>query len=139
MLQTLNTLARLDELQKQYGTAYLLKPKVYLPPPKHDHIKVTLIIDLDETLIHCLDEREIEMGLQRPEVVVQVPYLEDDGRFECFVEAEVIMRPYLNECLERLSSNFQLVLFTAAESAYADAILEKIDPENKFFDARLYR
>ena len=100
---------------------------------------MTLVIDLDETLIHCLDEREIEIGLQKPEVVVQVPYLEEDGRSECHVEAEVVMRPYLHECLERLSRNFQLVLFTAAESVYADAILDKIDPENKYFDARLYR
>ena len=85
------------------------------------------------------------MGI-KPDITVKVPYLldEEDGPFNmqsnvCFVEAEVVVRPYLRGALERLSKNFQLVLFTAAEPAYADAIMQHIDPFNKYFDARLYR
>ena len=41
-----------------------MKPKVYLPQPRSDKIKITLVIDLDETLIHCLDDKEIEKGIK---------------------------------------------------------------------------
>jgi len=46
--------------------------------------KKTLIFDLDETLIHCLDEKELEMGL-RGEVLIDVPYIDEDDGSEGFV------------------------------------------------------
>jgi hypothetical protein len=95
-----------------YGHAYLMKEKVYLPHPRHARIQKTLILDLDETMIHCLDERELGMGI-KPDITVKVPYLldEEDGPCNmssnvCFVDAEVVVRPYLRAALERLSKNF---------------------------------
>ena len=52
------------------------------------------------------------MGI-KPDIIVKVPYLldEEDGPFNmssnlCFVDAEVVVRPYLRAALERLSKNF---------------------------------
>ena len=111
----------------------MLKPKVYLPPPRKPEIRRTLVLDLDETLIHCLDDKELACGI-KSDIIVKVPYLiEEDGPYSqshnvAYVDAEINLRPGLKSSLERLSKRFQLVLFTAAESAYADAILEHVDP-----------
>lgn len=32
-----------------------------------------------------------------------------------------------------------MAIFTAADQAYADKIIDKLDPDNKFFVKRLYR
>jgi CTD small phosphatase-like protein 2 len=38
-----------------------------------------------------------------------------------------------------MNEKFEVVIFTAARQDYADNILDRIDPEKKFFSARLYR
>ena len=49
------------------------------------------------------------------------------------------VRPYLEDCLERLSQLYEIVVFTAGVQEYADKILDHIDPEKKFIKKRLYR
>jgi hypothetical protein len=44
----------------QYSKDYLKKPCIFLPPPKNNSLKKTLILDIDETMIHCLDDRDPE-------------------------------------------------------------------------------
>jgi hypothetical protein len=58
---------------------------VFLPPPKLPHIKKTLIFDMDETLIHCVDDIDVE----NPQVVLDVIF--EDGEV---VEAGVNVRPF---------------------------------------------
>lgn len=43
------------------------------------------------------------------------------------------------ECLNEALKNFEIVVFTASHKVYADAILDYLDPENKYFSYRLYR
>jgi CTD small phosphatase-like protein 2 len=45
----------------------------------------------------------------------------------------------MTEFLDKLSRKFQLVIFTASRQDYADIIINRIDPENKFISHRLYR
>lgn len=45
----------------------------------------------------------------------------------------------MRQFLERASKNFELVLFTAARKEYADVIVNRIDPDKRYFHARLYR
>ena len=45
----------------------------------------------------------------------------------------------MTEFLDRMSKKFELVIFTASRQDYADIIINKIDPENKFISHRLYR
>lgn len=100
---------------------------------KRDFKKLkTIILDLDETLIHSED---YVPGRNYDYVFVMdnltFPHKKD--------EIGVFFRPYLMEFLEKLSKKFELVIFTAGRQDYADHILNRIDPENKFFAHRLYR
>ncbi len=49
------------------------------------------------------------------------------------------IRPHLRECLLKLKSKFEIIVFTAAEQPYAEAILNHLDPNNELFDHRIYR
>ena len=49
------------------------------------------------------------------------------------------IRPYLQDCLERLSQLYEIVVFTAGVQEYADKILDQIDPERKIIKKRMYR
>jgi CTD small phosphatase-like protein 2 len=89
--------------------------------------KKTLIFDLDETLIHCLDESELSHNF-RGDLSVEVPYVDEDDLTEGFVTAEINLRPHLMETLDHLRQFYQLVIFTASEKSYADSILNIIDP-----------
>lgn len=53
--------------------------------------------------------------------------------------AGINLRPYLFQFLEEAASQMQLVVFTASHQAYADAILDYIDPKNEYFSFRMYR
>jgi len=50
-----------------YHSAYLSKPPVYLPPYRPGITK-TLIFDIDETMIHCLDDIS-----SPPDVIIKIP------------------------------------------------------------------
>lgn len=57
---------------KPYENAYLEKEPVYLPPLKPGVTK-TLILDIDETMIHCLED-----SLSVPDLIIKIP-LDDSG------------------------------------------------------------
>ena len=50
-----------------------------------------------------------------------------------------MIRPGLYEFLDYASENFELVVFTASDQDYADAILNYIEKNKKYFKMRLYR
>lgn len=87
----------------------------------------TLIVDLDETLVHSsfidVDDAEIVIPIQ----------VEDR---KCNVYVQV--RPGAQYFLEEASKNFEVVIYTASISKYAEPLMEKLDPNNvcKF---RLFR
>lgn len=49
------------------------------------------------------------------------------------------IRPFALECLKRASDMFQVVVFTASHQAYADVVLDLLDPNHEIFAKRLYR
>ena len=102
-----------------------------LPPPRHPGIKKTLVFDLDETLIHCLDEEE-EGGSYDFSVPIAFPGGES-------VDAHVNVRPYALECLREANEHYQVVVFTASHRNYADPILDYLDPCGDLVHFRLYR
>lgn len=80
---------------------------------------------MDETLIHCVDDIETD----NPDVIIPIKFPEEDEP----VNAGINIRPYIYECLEEANKYFQVGVFTASHQAYADAILDYIDPENRYF------
>jgi hypothetical protein len=65
-----------------------------LPPPRNPSIKKLLILDIDETMIHCLDERDPDN--EEPDVVIRIP-LDDEGDY---ADAGINIRPHLIEMLK---------------------------------------
>ena len=94
------------------------KLNVSIPVPylaKKSNKQYTLVLDLDETLIHF-----------KPN-----PNNEESGTIK--------IRPYLMEFLEKIKDYYELVVFTAATQEYADPIINALETNKKYFDYRLYR
>ena len=75
----------------------------------------TLVLDLDETLIHFKSN----------------PNNESSGK--------IMIRPFLYDFLKNIKKDFELIIFTAATQDYADPIINAIEKDEKYFDYRLYR
>ena len=48
-------------------------------------------------------------------------------------------RPHLKEFMERVSRLFEIIIFTASQSIYAEQLLNVLDPKRKLFRHRVYR
>lgn len=127
MLQSLQALQYLKTLPVP-PISSICNRLVFLPPPKIPNQK-TLIFDMDETLIHCVDDIDDE----DPQFIIKVPL---DGEE---VEAGINIRPYALECLEAVNQQFQVIVFTASHQSYADAVLDFLDPDGDLIQKRLYR
>lgn len=104
-----------------------VKGKVCLPPAKTTD-KITLVLDLDETLVHCTVE-----PIPNPDLVFPVAF--NGTVYQVYVRK----RPYLDYFLETVAKTFEVVVFTASQKVYADVLLDQIDPGKKFIDHRLFR
>jgi CTD small phosphatase-like protein 2 len=91
--------------------------------------KKTLILDLDETLIHA----DFDVNWSEHDHTVYFHY---EGHQ---VSVPIIIRPGVFQFLEKIAEIFEIYIFTASKKEYADAILNFLDPENKIFAKRFYR
>ena len=96
--------------------------------------KKLLILDLDETLIHV----DFDYIL-KDKIVNYDKILYFDSEDEENIDIPLIIRPGLYEFLEYVSKEFELIVFTASEKEYADAIINYIEKYKKYFKMRLYR
>ena len=74
-----------------------MKKQVRLPKFKHLSIKKTAIFDLDETLVHCVDDP----SKQPCQVVLEVKFPNGE-----IAEAGINVRPYALECLKEAAKSF---------------------------------
>ncbi|KAG8624395.1 hypothetical protein KVT40_007462 [Elsinoe batatas] len=106
-----------------------------------DAPKKTLILDLDETLIHSMAKggrmstgHMVEVKFQGPVagggVVLgpQVPIL-----------YYVHERPHCHEFLRKVCKWFKLIVFTASVQEYADPVIDWLERERAYFVGRYYR
>jgi len=94
------------------------KTNVIIPVPylaKNTNKPYTLVLDLDETLIHFKAN----------------PNNEESGTIR--------IRPFLYQFLDKIKKYYELVVFTAATQEYADPIINALEKNKKYFDYRLYR
>jgi Dullard-like phosphatase family protein len=94
---------------------------------KKSRFEKTLILDLDETLIHA----DLDYNFENHDVVLEST--------ECDEAVPLFQRPCLFEFLNFAKNNFEVILFTSSCKEYADTILKHIDPDNSIFSHRLYR
>ena len=97
----------------------------------HDPHRLTVCLDLDETLIHSV----VADGSTTP------PKPEVDSFWLTVGEHELIVlkRPGLDDFLDRAAELFNLYVFTAGTAAYATPVLDHIDSEGRLFCGRLFR
>lgn len=101
----------------RYESVRHLRPSIALPPKHPNAPPVTLVLDLDETLVHCTVEACTDADLTFPVVFHGVSY-----------QVHVRLRPFLFEFLEAIHDKFEVVVFTASQRVYADELLDRIDP-----------
>ena len=100
---------------------------------KDKSITKLLIFDLDETLAHCI--RTNTEGSDRvPDVKLNIR-LQSGKDYK----ASFNIRPYTQKMLIEVNKYYEVAVFTASHKWYANVILDHIDPQNKFFQHRLYR
>ncbi|KOS23137.1 Nuclear envelope morphology protein 1 [Escovopsis weberi] len=108
---------------------------------KHKH-KKTLILDLDETLIHSMSKGGRLNSGHMVEVQLNTATLGMSGQSNAAhhpILYWVNKRPYCDEFLRRVCKWFNLVVFTASVQEYADPVIDWLESERKFFSARYYR
>jgi FMN phosphatase YigB (HAD superfamily) len=66
--------------------------------------KKLLIFDMDETLIHCVDDLEKEPS----DVILEIKFPDET------VYAGINIRPYIVECVMEAARNYQVIVFTAS-------------------------
>jgi CTD small phosphatase-like protein 2 len=92
----------------------IISTNSYVPflPNIDKKFKYTLVLDMDETLIHFFFTKNIGM---------------------------FFIRPYCFEFLNQLRQYYEIITFTAGTKEYADYILNLLDPNNELIKYRLYR
>jgi len=94
---------------------------VCIPAKARGSPSVTLVLDLDETLVHSSTADE---GLAY-DLAFDVPFGAVTHR------VRVLKRPHVDEFLKRVSQLFEIVVFTASDRAYADRLLTLLDPQRR--------
>ncbi|KAL0385358.1 UNVERIFIED_CONTAM: CTD small phosphatase-like protein 2 [Sesamum radiatum] len=101
---------------------------VLLPKQTRSCPSTTLVLDLDETLVHSTLE-----PCDDADFTFSVNFnLKDHTVY-------VRCRPHLTDFLERVSRLFEIIIFTASQSIYAEQLLNVLDPRQKIFRHRVYR
>jgi len=101
---------------------------VLLPPPSSNNAhKKTLVLDLDETLVHSSFK-----PIDNADFIIPVQ-IEDQ-----FHQVYVLKRPGVDQFLKRMGMFYEIVVFTASLAKYADPVLDLLD-EHKVVNWRLFR
>jgi len=114
---------QLDLYSKTNNNAPLLPP----PSSPTNLRRKTLILDLDETLVHSTIKT-----VTHHHITVDVLI---DGLTCTFY---VIKRPHVDLFLKKVAEWFEVVIFTASMQQYADPLIDQLDT-NKLVKGRLFR
>mmetsp|Transcript_24036 Transcript_24036/g.45357 ORF Transcript_24036/g.45357 Transcript_24036/m.45357 type:complete len:333 (-) Transcript_24036:33-1031(-) len=105
-----------------------------LPPQSEAHQgRRTLVLDLDETLVHCHCQAVPNLGT--PDLDLEL----ESGDPKVVMKAKVYVRPSARRLLLFAAEKFEVVVFTASAAIYADKVLDFLDPGRILIAHRLYR
>ena len=91
--------------------------------------KKTLVLDLDETLIHCNTNSNSVTDITLP---VLFPSGEE-------IDAPINIRPHAQQFLKEMAEIFEVIVFTASHSCYANVVIDYLDPQKKYVSYRMFR
>ena len=130
-----------DDYEYEEFNPYLfikMLPAYHTVAPKHPHIalskkpkkapEVNLVLDLDETLVHCSVD-----PIDDADVTFPVAF---NG---CNYQVYVRKRPHLDKFFASIAGKFEVTIFTASQQVYAERLLNILDPEGIYIQNRLYR
>lgn len=89
--------------------------------------KKTLVLDLDETLVHSF-------MTPQPFETTKVEFMFKGFQKSVFVKK----RPYVDLFLKNLSHSFNITIFTASHQNYANKVIDLLDPDNNIISNRLF-
>lgn len=95
----------------------VLQPVFEIPAKAADDHRKTVVLDLDETLIHCSVKRKLPNS---------------DIEFGGVPPVSCILRPYALTFLQKLASKYELIVFTAGTPAYAELIVDYFEKYMNF-------
>ncbi|KIJ56854.1 hypothetical protein M422DRAFT_773601 [Sphaerobolus stellatus SS14] len=130
-------------------------PSISLPstPPPHPHLRKTpfhlpktLVLDLDETLIHSTSRPMtgqgtggtglLGLGGRRNKGAGHMVEVILNGRSTLY---HVYKRPFVDYFLRKVSGWYTLVIFTASMQEYADPVIDWLDAGRGILTRRLFR
>lgn len=120
----------------------------YTAAPRNARVpQKTLVLDLDETLIHSLVKggrmssgHMVEVKLSMPMTTALTP----DGPQTLLGPQHPVLyyvhkRPHCDDFLRKVCKWYKLVIFTASVQEYADPVIDWLEQERKYFQGRYYR
>ena len=109
-------------------TRDIFQPNLLLPSKSLEYInKKTLILDLDETLVHSTAS-----FTEKSDITLNIDF---DG---IFYNIYILIRPGAENFIKRVSKYYEVITFTASISKYASPLLDILD-KDKNIKYRLYR
>ena len=129
------TLDCMDLILNQNKSVKQEKPKVCFnfPSPQKGKLKKKIaLFDLDETLVHCTGDINLKKEEYQHSIQISLPNNQE-------VKVGINIRPFWRKTLNLVKKYYYIVVFTASHQSYADAVLNFMDPQNKYFKYRLYR
>lgn len=108
-------------------------PSIPHPLPLSYYRSKTLVLDLDETLIHSTSRGNGVPGASGRAHVIEVVV----DKHACLYY--VYKRPHVDYFLRKVSEWYKVVVFTASMSEYADPVIDWLDQENRMISKRYFR
>jgi len=139
-LQNLTNIEEIKDFYDYTENCLVIISKMKIPSLEEiEHLRLELpsklldkklaIFDLDETLIHC----ELK-NIEKADKIISIK-LKNGNK----TKVGINIRPYIFECLKKIQKYYNMIIFTASDQQYADAVINLIDQNKDFFKFRLYR
>ena len=129
---TLDCMELILDIDIEKQTRLKNKINFNFPKPKKNKIKKIALFDLDETLVHCTGDIKKQNQSYQHAIEIKLP-----GKQE--VQVGINLRPFWKQTLNLIKKNYYIAIYTASHQAYADSVLDFMDPKKKYFKYRLYR
>jgi len=121
----------IEKTNPRYHPSAEIKIKPQVRSVRSKHLKKTLVLDLDETLVSCSPKRDYACrDLRKVQISI-------DGGITLDIFCK--LRPHLKRFFAEVSKHYEIFVFTASEKSYADPIINLIDPGRKIITEAFFR